>query len=130
LQTLAPFIKWVADPADDEWAKFYKNLVNSVPLFCLKNNKRVATTHLVMHCGEIPDCATDLEEATGCELVTNSEEARDEQQWGNGLHRPNHDAENEQIERRVSAQLEDSISTSHRVRSTLSTGSGAKSNRG
>jgi hypothetical protein len=67
-----------AHPADDKWAKFYKNSVNSLPLFCLKDNKHVAMTYLVIHWGEIPDSVTDLEEATGREQDSEDEEARNQ----------------------------------------------------
>jgi hypothetical protein len=85
--------------------------------------------HLVIKKYKIPDSMTDLEEATDCEQDTEDEEAMDKQQGGCGLRRPISDAENEQIERRVSARLGDSTSASHGVHSTLPTGSGAGSNK-
>jgi hypothetical protein len=84
-QTVAPLLEWAADPNYNEWAKFYRNSVSSLPLFRLKNNKRIATTHLVSHWSEVSDNATDLKEATGRELDTEDEEERDEQTERSGL---------------------------------------------
>ncbi len=71
-------LQWAADANDDEWVKLYRNSASSLPLFRLKNNKRVATTYLVTHWSIIPDNATDLEEATGRKLDTDDKEEREE----------------------------------------------------
>jgi hypothetical protein len=70
---------------DKEWERFCQDSVQSVPLFRLKNNKRVAKSHLVHHWSSIPDSEVELEAASSGDIDMEVEEASDRVVQGSGL---------------------------------------------
>ncbi len=114
---------------DKEWETFLQNSLDAVPLFRLKNSKRVAKSHLVNHWSAIPDGEVELEDAVREEMDTEDEEASNRMVEGNGFRRSYPDDGIEQHERHVRQRLDDSSPAPDLSSEESGTGSGLDSHR-
>jgi hypothetical protein len=93
---------------DKEWKIFLRDTLHAVPLFRLKDGRRVAKSHLVDHWTSIPDDVVELEDEVREVMDVKDEKASSRVVEGNELQWSHPEDGDKQQERQVCQRLNNS----------------------